>query len=164
MTIGWPVLRALLVPSTHTQPHIHTHMHTLTFTHAPTHYTHTLHTHSHTCTTHTCISYTHMTHHTHTHMHAHSFTLTTCICCTHRYNISTADYDAWDGATNSSIERRTNVRVFNGDTNNFVREEVSDLDVYSQYGFSREEALQVSANIRGLPCDIVGCECHVTCS
>ena len=118
------------------------------------HYTHTF-THMHY--SHMHIIHSHDTHHTHTHMHAHSFTLTTCICCTHRYNISTGDYDAWDGATNSSLERRTNVRVFNGDTNNFVREEVSDLDVYSQYGFSREEALQVSGNIRGLPCDIVGC-------
>ena len=70
--------------------------------------------------------------HTHTHTCTH----------THRYNISTADYDAWNGATNSSIQRLTNIRVFDGQ--NIVRRTISELDVYSQFGFSEEQSREVS--------------------
>ena len=55
-----------------------------------------------------------------------------------RYNISTADYDAWNGATNSSIQHLSNIRVFDGQ--NTVRRTISELDVYSQFGFSQEES------------------------
>ena len=65
-----------------------------------------------------------------------------CIC-THRYNISTADYDPWDGSVNSSITARQ-VNVYDGDTSNTPKRKVSELDVYSKFGFDEETALSVS--------------------
>jgi hypothetical protein len=53
-----------------------------------------------------------------------------------RYNISTAEYDGWDSSINSSILRRSHM-VFNEATNQVNdRETISELDVYSQFGFN----------------------------
>ena len=48
-----------------------------------------------------------------------------------RYNISTAEYNAWDGSVNSSLNRQRG--------NSY-----SELDVWSQFDFTREEGIEVS--------------------
>ena len=82
---------------------------------------------------------------THTHMHTHTHD---------RYNISTADYDAWNGTTNSNIRRLSNIQVFDGQ--NPVPRTISELDVYSQFGFSQEESWEVS-----LICPRYRCVCAI---
>ena len=47
-----------------------------------------------------------------------------------RYNISTADYQAWDGAVSS-------------DNNTRPSRNVANLDVYSQFDLTAEEAIEV---------------------
>ena len=78
---------------------------------------------------------------------------------THRYNISTGDYDAWDGATNSSIRRLRNIDVFDGQGT--ARRAISELDVYSQFGFSQQEAREVVslAHIQTHPIQVCVCVC-----
>ena len=70
------------------------------------------------------------------------------LSCVSRYNISTAEYDGWDSAVNSSIARLRNIRVLDGDTENgeatLNPETISELsDVYERFGFSTEEAREV---------------------
>lgn len=65
-----------------------------------------------------------------------------------RYNISTAEYDGWDSAVNSSIARLSNIDVLDGATNggeaDINGEVISELsDVYTQFGFETEEAREV---------------------
>ena len=48
-----------------------------------------------------------------------------------RYNISTAEYNAWDGSVNSSLNRQG-------------RNGPSELDVWSQFDFTKEEGIEVS--------------------
>ena len=76
---------------------------------------------------------------------------------THRYNISTGDYDAWDGATNSRIRRLRNIDVFDGQGT--ARRAISELDVYSQFGFSQQEAREVVslAHIQTHPIQVCVC-------
>ena len=66
-----------------------------------------------------------------------------------RYNISTADYNAWDPSVNGALER-VQQEVFNGD--NVARTTISPLNVWSRFGLSQDEAYQVSADLR-LVCD-----------
>ena len=65
----------------------------------------------------------------------------------HRYNISTADYEAWgEQGVNSSIERQT-ARVFNG-ANGIVNRQISNItSVYEKY-FNYETAAQVCVYVR----------------
>ena len=66
-----------------------------------------------------------------------------------RYNISTVEFNGWDPAVNSDLERLqgNDVRVFR-DNNNQVDQQVpiSELDVYSQFGFDFEMAKAVSSS------------------
>lgn len=65
-----------------------------------------------------------------------------CFLSSIRYNISTAEYDGWDSAVNSSITTE-NAQVFNGDPQ-LRRRTFSQLsDVYEQFGFTKEEATKV---------------------
>ena len=69
-----------------------------------------------------------------------------------RYNISTAEYDGWDGGIDSSVEQQSNVQVLDGSTTDGNptrrRKIISSLSsVYTQFGFGFEEAAEVSANI-----------------
>lgn len=63
-----------------------------------------------------------------------------------RYNISTADYSGWDSSVNSSL-RRVNARVFD-DRNNadgLGNEQISELDVHSQFNLNEDQAREVWA-------------------
>ena len=65
-----------------------------------------------------------------------------------RYNISTAEYDGWDSAVNSSIGRTVD-GVLNGATvagqgSPLERRLFSELtDVYERFGFTYDEAREV---------------------
>lgn len=63
-----------------------------------------------------------------------------------RYNISTAEYDGWSGAVNSSISR-IRESVLDGGNNNEVelnRRIISELpDVYERFGFTFDQAKEV---------------------
>ncbi len=65
---------------------------------------------------------------------------------THRYNISTADYDAWtDSDINGSLVRQ-NAQVYNGDSNaGTANRQISNVsEIYTQFGMDFEEARLVS--------------------
>ena len=64
-----------------------------------------------------------------------------------RYNISTVEFNGWDPAVSSALEKLqgNDIKVFR-DTSNQVDQQVpiSELDVYSQFGFDFEMAKAVS--------------------
>ena len=70
-----------------------------------------------------------------------------------RYNISTAEYDGWDSAVNSSIGRTVD-GVLNGATvagqgSPLERRLFSELtDVYERFGFSSDKAREVCMSRR----------------
>lgn len=66
-----------------------------------------------------------------------------------RYNISTADYDAWEDPEISGALMRQNVRVYNGgEQGNTVNRQISNVsDVYTQFGMDYEEGAQVRLGV-----------------
>ena len=61
----------------------------------------------------------------------------------YRYNISTGEFDGFNSSVNSSIKRVT-ATVFNAETNTVtLNKQISELDVYSKFGFDFESAKQV---------------------
>ena len=64
-----------------------------------------------------------------------------CFLSSIRYNISTAEYDGWDSAVNSSIQTER-APVFNGEAQQ--GRSFSQLsDVYERFGFSKQQATEV---------------------
>jgi len=66
-----------------------------------------------------------------------------------RYNISTADYDAWEDPEINGDLRRMNVKVYNGGNtaSNLVNRQISNVsDVYTRFGMDYDEARSVSQN------------------
>lgn len=71
-----------------------------------------------------------------------NFTTYFCFLSSIRYNISTAEYDGWDSSVNSSIITESTA-VFNGGPQ-LNRRTFSQLsDVYEQFGFTKQEAIEV---------------------
>ena len=73
-------------------------------------------------------------------------TETTVLVC--RYNISTADYEAWEDSKINGSLRRQNARVYNGDRNgNTANRQISNVsDIYTQFGMNFEEGARVSSH------------------
>ena len=70
-----------------------------------------------------------------------------------RYNISTAEYDGWDGAINSNVSQ-VRAQVLDGATQDGDADlrgrTISNLtDVYEQFGFTFDEATEVSRRSLG---------------